>query len=148
MNIVKVLKENTLFKGMDEKVVNVLASIAETVSVPPETVIFAEGMPANAMFIIISGRVEILKDTRDKKESVIGELSGGDVLGLLSLFLGGERQVTVRAKEDVELLTISKEGFDRLVKNNIHAAYYVLSNAMQYVVNILNSPEGLKGMIQ
>lgn len=148
MNIVKTLKECTLFKGMDEKVVNILATISEIVNVPPETVIFAEGMPANAMFIIVSGKVEVIKDTKDKKEIVIEELSSGDVLGLLSLFLGGERQVTVKAKEPVELLTIAKEGFDKLLKNNVHAAYYVLLNGLQYVANVLNSPEGLRGIIQ
>jgi CRP-like cAMP-binding protein len=148
MNTVKVLKEISLCKGMDEKILNVLANIAEVASVPAETVIFMEGMPADAMFIIASGKVEVIKDTSNKQELVMGELSNGDVLGILSIFVGGKRNVTVRAKEPVELITITKDSFDKLVKNNIHAAYQLLINATKYVVDILNSPEGLKGMIQ
>jgi CRP/FNR family transcriptional regulator len=148
MNKVKILRENNLFKGMDERTINILANISETISVPSETVIFAEGMQSDAMFIIASGKVDVIKDTMDKNESVIGELSTGDVLGILSLFQNGDRAVTVKAKEPVELITITKENFDKLVKNNIHAAYQVLLSITQYFTNLLNGPEGLKEMIQ
>ncbi len=147
MNTVKVLKENSLFKGMDERVINILANISETVSVPAETVIFAEGMPSDSLFIIASGKVEVLKDSQDKQEVVIGELSRGDVLGLLSLLKSGSRAVTVKAKEPVELITITKESYDKLVTNNIHAAYQVLFSMTQYVADLLGGPEGVKEMM-
>jgi CRP-like cAMP-binding protein len=148
MNTVKFLKENNLFKGIDERIINILANISETVSVPAETVIFAEGMQSDAMFIIVSGRVDVIKDTQDEKESVIGELSPGDVMGVLSLFQDGNRAVTVKAKEPVALVTITKENFEYLVKNNIHAAYQVLLSVTQHFANLLKSPEWLKEMIQ
>ncbi len=147
MNTVKVLKENSLFKGVDERVINVLANISEAVSVPAETVIFAEGMQSDAMFIIASGKVDVLKDSQDKQETVIGELSRGDVLGLLSLVKGGSRAVTVKSKEPVELITITQESFDKLVKNNIHAAYQVLFSMTQYIADLIGSPEGVKEMM-
>ncbi len=148
MNTVKVLKGTSLFKGVDERIINILVNISETVSVPAETVIFAEGMQSDAMFIIVSGKVDVIKDTQDEKESVIGELLPGDVMGVLSLFQDGNRAVTVKAKEPVALVTITKENFENLVKNNIHAAYQVLLSATQHVANLLNSSEGLKEMIQ
>lgn len=148
MNPVKVLKENQLCKGMDDKIVNVLANISEVESVPAETVICAEGMPADAMFIIVSGKVEVVKETADKQELILGELSSGDVVGILSIFIGGKRAVTIKAKEPVELIAITKNNFDKVVKNNIHAAYQVLVKVTEYIAGILNSPEGLKGMIQ
>ncbi len=147
MNTVKVLKETVLFKGIDERIINILANISETASVPAETIIFAEGTQSDAMFIIASGTVNVIKDTRDKNESVIGELSAGDVMGILSLFRNGDRSVTVRAIGPVDLVTITKESFEKLVKNNIHAAYQILFSITQYVANLLNAPEGLKEII-
>lgn len=152
MNTVKVLKENMLFKGAEERIINILASIAETVSVPAETVIFAEGTPADALFVIVSGSVDVMKDTAEGKEVLIGELGAGDVLGILSLFHkengDGNRAVTVKAKVPVELITITKDSFNKLVNNNIHAAYQVLLNITQYFVHSFNNPESLKEIIK
>ena len=147
MNTVKVLKETGLFKGIDERIINILANISETASVPADTIIFAEGMSSDALFIIASGSVNVIKDTADKNELVIGELSAGDVMGILSLFRNGERSVTAKANGHVDLVTITKESFEKLVKNNIHAAYQILFSITKYVANLLNAPEGLKEII-
>ncbi len=144
MSILKTLKENILFNGTEDRVLNILASISEIISVPPETVIFAEGMPSDAMFIITSGSVDVIKDMDNGRESTIGVLGKGDVLGALSLINDGKRAVTVRAKEPVELITITKDDFNKLVSNNVYAAYLVVLSITQYFIHFFNNHEWLK----
>ncbi|MCL4557874.1 MAG: cyclic nucleotide-binding domain-containing protein [Deltaproteobacteria bacterium] len=152
MNTVRILKEAALFKGLEERIINILANIAETVDVPAETVIFAEGMPSDAMYVIASGSVEVVKDAAEGREAVIGELKAGDVIGVLALFNGGDgeekRAVTVRSREPVMLVAITRDSFNKLVNNNIHAAYQVLLNAARYFIHTFNDPGSSKEVIQ
>ncbi len=144
MNTVKVFKDSVLFKGLEERIINILANISETANIPSETVIFSEGMPSDTMFVIASGRVEVLKDTAQGNESVIGELETGDVLGILSLIAGGKRTVTVKAKEQVVLVTITRDNFDKLVSNNIHAAYQIIVSITKYFADLFKDSKVLK----
>ncbi len=152
MNTVKILRETALFRGLDERLINILANLAETIDVPAETVIFAEGMPSDALYVIASGSVQVIKDTPGSTEAVIGELGTGEVIGLLSLFTGGDggetRAVTVRSREPVMLVAITRESFNKLVSNNIHAAYQVLLSATQYFIHAFNEPGSSKEVVQ
>lgn len=53
--------------------------------------IFLRGDPADALFVIESGRVEISVCSRSGRKSVIGYLSDGELLGEIALLDGGLR---------------------------------------------------------
>ncbi|HET9499176.1 MAG TPA: MFS transporter [Marmoricola sp.] len=68
--------------------------------------LFAAGDPAEAMYVVSTGRLEVVLDGE-----VIRELGPGAILGELALLTGGARSASVRARRDSSLLRVSREEF-------------------------------------
>ena len=73
--------------------------------------IFHQGSPSDCAFIIGSGSVEILQETREG-EKVIGKLKENEIFGEMGLFDGQPRSTTVRALEDSVMYVITRNNFD------------------------------------
>ena len=61
-----------------------------------------EGEAADRMFIVASGRVEVIDE--GPPEVLIRVVRRGDMLGELALLQAGTRSASVRARRDTELL--------------------------------------------
>jgi CRP-like cAMP-binding protein len=86
-------------------------------------ILFRTGDPGDALYIVGSGKVEVLsedpgaEDPRDGAASgiAIAVLGKGNAFGEMSLLGGDPRTATIRAVEDTDLLKIEKSDFERLV---------------------------------
>ena len=65
----------------------------------PNEILIKEGEAADDMYVLVSGRAEVLRRDRRGKEFVIDELGAGDLVGELAAIEGKPRAATVRATE-------------------------------------------------
>jgi NTE family protein len=75
--------------------------------------ILREGDLAESVFIVRSGRVEVIDE--GPPEALIRILRRGDVLGELALLREGTRSVSARARRDTELLELGRTDFEALI---------------------------------
>lgn len=73
-------------------------------------IICREGEEGKTMYVIQSGRVEVVKDT-DKGEVRLATLEEGDFFGEMALFTRLTRSATVKAVGEATVLSIDKKGF-------------------------------------
>jgi len=95
-----------------------LARVAEAVEFPPGQEIFREGDPGDALYLVGSGKVRVLKAGQgDSQEQLLMELVPPAILGEMSLLDQAPRSATVRVSEDspATLLRISREEFEGLL---------------------------------
>lgn len=85
------------------------------------SVIFEKGSSAEALFIILSGRVQIL-DVVDDEQVEIATLGPGDFFGELALLLHTVHSKTALALEDSELMVLPKDSFQELLASNAELA--------------------------
>jgi zinc transporter ZupT len=84
----------------------------------PGAVLFRAGDPADALFIVAHGTVEVLVAAAAGQagaEHRLAELGPGQAFGEMALLSGGPRTATVRAQGDVDLLEIDRADFEQLV---------------------------------
>lgn len=79
-------------------------------------IIFREGDPPNAVYVIRSGRVAISVWTKDNEEVVFSVLGEGDFFGETSLLDGSPRTATAKALERVKLVEIGFDDFFKLLR--------------------------------
>ncbi|WP_204106500.1 MULTISPECIES: cyclic nucleotide-binding domain-containing protein [Spirulina sp. CCY15215] len=79
----------------------------------PTEILFREGDPGNAFYVILSGSVEVFIEKLDK---TLVTLKAGDFLGELSLLLGIPRTASVRILEQTTLFIINSQGFKQIIK--------------------------------
>jgi cAMP-dependent protein kinase regulator len=84
--------------------------------VPEETLLFQGGEPPGSLYMIKSGEVEIF--TQDKKgQKVVLEIQkSGNFFGELSLLLGKPQIFNAKTKQPSELLELTKEDFETLLR--------------------------------
>ncbi len=71
-----------------------------------------EGDVGDSMYIVADGAVEVSVRDKDGSPLVLAELRDGEFFGEFSLITKGERNATVQAKTELELLEITSGDFD------------------------------------
>jgi predicted acylesterase/phospholipase RssA/CRP-like cAMP-binding protein len=96
-----------MFAGLPARVRARLDRGADVVSVPAGAVLFSAGDESDALYIVRSGRLQVVID-----EAVVAEPGRGEVLGELGLLTGGVRSATVRAVRDTTVVRLRASDFD------------------------------------
>ena len=96
-------------------------SVGTVVRYAAEDTIFREGDSSTLMYVILTGSVDITKQTR-----LIETIRAGDAFGFVSLLDGQVRGVTARASENCELALIDRKKFRYMVDETPHFALYIM----------------------
>ncbi len=88
-----------------------------------------QGDPADCMYAIVSGRLQLFTESGDGTQRFLAELRSGETVGEVDLIDGRPRMATARAVRDSELVKVSRLGFERLVGGN--------ADSLNKVANIL-----------
>ena len=82
--------------------------------VPKDELVYAEGTPGNALYIIESGQVKIVSDVENERE-VFAHLQAGDFFGEMALLTGKSRSSAARAETNTNLWMLYRSDFDELL---------------------------------
>ena len=106
-----VFRRSPLFAQLTEGQLARLAGLAVPRRYGKDQVIFQEGDPGTALYVIVEGRVRIARSSPDGRERTIILLGPGDFFGELALLDGGARSEDAIVHEDSELLLVPREDF-------------------------------------
>jgi NTE family protein len=100
--------------GLSDELLERLAGEVAEVDVRAGEWIMREGDVADGLFIVRSGRLEVIDE--GPPETLIRVLRRGDVLGELALLSEDIRSASVRARRDSQLLELGRAAFDALIE--------------------------------
>ena len=115
METIELLKKNLLFKGCTAEDFELLSGLFQTRQVKPNTTIFSEKMPAEALYIVKSGKIKISVMEGEGDEIGLLELGPGDFFGEIALIQESSRAVTARAETAVEIIMLARKDFAALL---------------------------------
>lgn len=125
-NLISFLKKVSLFNTFTDSELANLPQLVTEVTLAKGDILFSEGDIGNALYIIKTGQVEILKRAAEGQQTlaVRGE---GVVIGEMSLLDKSLRMATIRGLSDTAiLLAISQDAFDKMLDKNPHVARTIL----------------------
>jgi len=111
METIDLLKKNLLFKGCTPDDFELLAGLFVERKVNPNTTIFSEKMPGEALYIIKSGEVRISIMAGEGEEAGLLQLGPGDFFGEIALIQESSRAVTARSENAAQLIMLSRKDF-------------------------------------
>jgi len=112
---IDLLKKNLLFKGCTSEDFELISGLFQERKVKPNTTIFSEKMPAEALYIVKSGKVKISVMEGESDEIGLLELGPGDFFGEIALIQESSRAVTARAETAVEVIMLTRRDFVALL---------------------------------
>jgi NTE family protein len=113
--VAEFLRNVHVFAELPVELLEQLASIAHNVSLPRGAWLFREGEPADGVYVVRVGHLEIVHERPET--AVLNTLTRGAVLGELALLSGEARSGSARALRDSEILKIDKLHFDRMLSS-------------------------------
>ncbi len=97
------LRKVFLFGPLSDQELNLIEGLILHRDYPKGSYIITEGEPGEALFIILSGRVKIFKNSPDGREQILNILRGGSVFAEVVLFDSGGYPASAQALEDTAL---------------------------------------------
>lgn len=100
-----------IFGNCTAEEIRAITAVAQDSFFEPGQIIVTQGTPGQAFYLILSGRVEILRDNRS-----LGAFGQGDFFGEMSLLDQAPRSATIRAIDQTECLMLSSWDFKGLLE--------------------------------
>lgn len=96
------------------------------------SIIFEENSIGKEMYIIVSGKVKIIKG-KGTVETILATLKEGEFFGEMSLFDNNPRSATVKAIGDIKLLEINQKNFLKKISKDPSLAFRILEKMSQRI---------------
>ena len=105
-----------LIGGLETAALNELQDALEWHTMTHGEVLFKQGDPGDATYIIINGRLRITAKLPDGSERVVDELGPGDIVGEFAMLTGEVRSATVSAIRETNLVKLTPLVFNNLLE--------------------------------
>ena len=134
--MIELLHSLPIFSPLKEKELKFLAEIARVIEYPPNTTLLREGDHGNCLYIIVEGRLEVLKSLGTADEYVLGVRGPGEYIGEMYLFNPQKlRTASVRSLSRVQLLEISTDDFQTLLNRRPELEYQLACGVTQRLLD-------------
>lgn len=124
-NISTALSKDPFFAGFDAPSLSALSADAVFCCLAGGTTLFREGEAGETMYFVLEGSLEVSQRKQGGGEIILGKIGTGESFGEMQLLNGGKRTATIRAKSYCELLCISSEIIEKLLRKTPQALRYI-----------------------
>lgn len=116
-----------IFTSLEEESLRRLAELCRSRAFKRGEVIFHEGDPGNALYLIESGQVKIVLISDEGEETILNVQGPEECLGELALIDAAPRSATAVALERVQVLALYRDDFLALLSRHPPVALAVMS---------------------
>jgi len=113
---IALFQQLSIFRDLSEDHLRLLAFGAERRRLEPGHVLFRHGAQADAAFVVMHGRLELSAYSPSMGEHVVGEALPGSILTEIAMIAEADRQFTATARQDSEVIRISRILFRRMLE--------------------------------
>jgi CRP/FNR family cyclic AMP-dependent transcriptional regulator len=129
---INTLRDEIIFYLFDDEDIDKIAPFFELRDHPAGSIIFKEGDPGDFIGFVISGKLEVKKQTEFKgNQLIIALLTKGAMVGELSMFDKRQRSATVEAVEDTSLIIFRSESMDSLMQRHPYTGIKILKGLIK-----------------
>jgi CRP-like cAMP-binding protein len=126
------LRSEMIFSFIEDDDAEKIIPFFDLVNYPAKSVVFKEGDPGDFIGFVVSGKLEVKKQTEFKgNQLIIALLSSGALVGELSIFDQHKRSATVEAVEDTTMLILKNTSLDALLQQHPYTGTKLLKGLIR-----------------
>lgn len=116
------LRQVDLFEGFSAKELGIIAQKTSEVGYSKGDVIFRQGDPGDALYIVLGGKVKVVREDNGKRE-MIAVLEKKSCFGEMAILGEEYRTATIESADAITLLKMKKEDFKELILSKPEMAF-------------------------
>ncbi|MFC2075757.1 Crp/Fnr family transcriptional regulator [candidate division KSB1 bacterium] len=110
------LKNHSLFRGLEPSDLERIASVCRVEEHPRRSLLFRTGEPGDRFFLVLSGRVRVMRTTPDGREQVLHLVGPGETFAEAALFEGGKFPADAETLEQSTLAVFPRTDLVELLR--------------------------------
>jgi HEAT repeat protein len=119
------LREIPIFADLPPEDLKNVAEIAREEWFPQNTEIFHQGDEGNMMFVIVEGRLQVVRNI-DGRDQILAERGPGEFVGEQAIIEAIPRSATLHTQSDVRMLAIDGDTFKEILRERPNVSFAVL----------------------
>jgi HEAT repeat protein len=119
------LREIPIFADLSPEDLNHVAEIAHEEWYPQNTDIFHQGDEGRVMFVIVEGRLQVVRNM-DGNVQILAERGPGDFVGEMAIIESAPRSATLHTQSEVRVLAIDDETFKGILRERPNVSFAIL----------------------
>src|SRR6267378_5843027 len=132
---IEALRQIPIFAEIEPAKLKLLALMSERVAFDPGKLLMQQGDLADAAYLIVDGHAEVILETPDGPV-IVATLGANKIVGEMGILGNAPRAATVRAKDRLIALRISKEPFMRMVREFPTVAVSIMQELAQRLAEV------------
>lgn len=145
MDLHQRLRDFGLFRGLSPEDIAGIAGLLQVRYFNPGAYLCMQGDPANTLFLIESGAVEVLNRVSDEREAQLAIRQEGDSIGEMALIENEKRAASVRCLEPVRALILSRDDLHDLIDTHPKVFIQIMMNLLRQVSSRLKKTDQVYG---
>lgn len=135
------LRQCGFFSDTSDELVARVARMSKLESYRKGDLIFAEGNPADGMYIVASGAIKVYKIGTDGREHILHVAEPGDTFGEVAVFLGMGYPAYAGAVKDSLTLFVRRQPLMELLERSPNLAFEILGSLAAWTHRLVNKVE-------
>ena len=107
----EILKQSLIFSSLNNDELTELSKLAIERSFRPDEFVFWEGDDPDYFYIVVEGRIKVIKHSSSGKEFIIAFFGPGEMFGEVAVFEGKPYPASAQVVADTKILGIKKNDF-------------------------------------
>lgn len=137
------LAEIGIFGGLDDSTLENFVRKLPLLRLGPGEVVFREGDQGRELFVLLTGEMEVVKQSKTQRETRVALMGPGDWFGDMSILDIMPRSATVRALAPARLLRLSAQDLDTLYRKDVKAYAIIVLNIAREMSRRLRVADGI-----
>ncbi|MCP4024439.1 MAG: cyclic nucleotide-binding domain-containing protein, partial [Desulfobacteraceae bacterium] len=109
------LKEIEIFSSLNPGELAAIASVSTELDYGQDQEVIKQGNVGETVFLVIEGKVAVIKEQKEGEELMLDTISNGDSFGEMALLENEPRSATIRTLESSKFLVLHKQEFNETV---------------------------------
>src|SRR5262245_10090344 len=133
-----------VFHGLKPETIRRVVAAATVLALDPHEVLFRQGDPATAFFIVVEGWIKLYRITFSGEETVIHVLTDGESFAEAVAFTGARYPATAEAVSAARVVRIPADHVVRCIREDPDIALAMIASTSQHLHHLVQQVEQLK----
>jgi predicted acylesterase/phospholipase RssA/CRP-like cAMP-binding protein len=120
-----------LYEGFDAASIKEFQNAIEWISLSAGEILFRRGQPADAAYIVVSGRLRVMAETGFEEYPIYHDVAPGEIVGDLPMVLEETYSATMTAVRETEIARIPRAVFELWIDRHPRMMYNLVKTAFR-----------------
>jgi CRP-like cAMP-binding protein len=139
-----IVRSTPLFGAMPQEIAQSLVGNQAVRVYEKGSLLFQQGEPATAFYVVLDGWVKLYRVTPDGNEAVVGVFRRGETFAEAAIFLGGRYPVSAETVTTARLLSVDGEMLRRRIREQPDLALSMLASSSYHLKALVEQIEQIK----